>query len=84
LKLSVELYQSHEREQDQSIEKMLRELTKMIQGNLGEELDYLCGNCGHLLAENVSQGEISIDIVFKCPNCQAYNESYNVEPRPIT
>jgi DNA-directed RNA polymerase subunit RPC12/RpoP len=50
-----------------------------IQGNLGEELDYICGNCGHLLAENVSQGEIAIDIVFECPNCQD-----NVEPRPIT
>ena len=55
-----------------------------IQGNLGEELDYICGNCGRLLAENVSQGKIAIDIVFECPSRQAYNEPYNVEPRPIT
>jgi DNA-directed RNA polymerase subunit RPC12/RpoP len=64
--------------------KRINKNEPFIQGNLGEELDYLCGNCGRLLAENVSQGEISIDIVFECPNCQAYNESYNVEPRPIT
>ena len=55
-----------------------------IKGNLGEELDYICGNCGHLFAENVSQGEIAIDSVFECPSCQAYNEPYNVEPRSIT
>jgi DNA-directed RNA polymerase subunit RPC12/RpoP len=48
------------------------------------EMDYICGNCGHLLAENVSQGKIAIDIVFECPSCQAYNDPYNVEPRPIT
>ncbi|MDQ4013781.1 MAG: hypothetical protein M3146_08675 [Thermoproteota archaeon] len=55
-----------------------------MQGNFGEELDYICGNCGYLLAENTSQGEISIDTVFQCINCQAYNETYNVEPRPTT
>jgi hypothetical protein len=44
-----------------------------IQGNYGEELDYTCGNCGHLLAEDVSQGEISVDTVFQCPNRQAFN-----------
>jgi hypothetical protein len=47
----------------------------LIKGNLGEELDYVCGSCGHLLAENVSQGEIATDTVFECPN---------VEPRPTT
>ncbi|MDQ3838584.1 MAG: hypothetical protein M3297_04875 [Thermoproteota archaeon] len=56
----------------------------LVQGNFGEELDYICGNCGHLLAENLSQGEISIDTVFQCPSCRAYNETYNVEPRPTT
>jgi phage FluMu protein Com len=55
-----------------------------IQGSYDEELDYTCGNCGHLLAENVSQGEISVDTVFQCPKCQAYNEIYNVESRPVT
>jgi DNA-directed RNA polymerase subunit RPC12/RpoP len=55
-----------------------------IQGSYGEELDYICGNCGHLLAEDVSQGEISVDTVFQCSNCQAYNETYNVESRPVT
>lgn len=65
-------------------DKGTSENESLIQGNFGEELDYICGNCGYLLAENVSQGEISVDIVFECPNCQAYNETYNVESRPVT
>lgn len=65
-------------------DKGITEKESIIQGSFGEELDYICGNCGYLLAENVSQGEISVDIVFECPNCQSYNETYNVESRPVT
>jgi phage FluMu protein Com len=42
------------------------------------ELDYVCGQCNHVVAENVSQGEISTDTVFECPNCKQFNEVYNV------
>jgi phage FluMu protein Com len=55
-----------------------------IQGHPGGELDYVCGSCKKVLAENVSQGEITTDIVFQCPRCQAYNEVYNVMPSPAT
>ena len=34
--------------------------------------NYLCGNCGHLLIENVHEGQVA-GIVFKCPNCGSYN-----------
>ena len=65
-------------------DKGISEKESLIQGSFGEELDYICGNCGYLLAENVSQGEIYVGIVFECPKCQAYNETFNVEPRPVT
>jgi rubrerythrin len=65
-------------------DKGTSEKESLIQGSFGKELDYICGNCGYILAKNVSQGEISVDIVFECPNCQAYNETYNVESRPVT
>ena len=42
------------------------------------ELDYVCGQCNQVIAENVSQGEISTDTVFECPNCKQFNEVYNV------
>lgn len=45
-----------------------------INGNYSGELHYVCGNCANLLAQNVPQDEISSDIVFQCPKCQAYNE----------
>jgi phage FluMu protein Com len=53
-----------------------------IEGNYGGELDYVCGSCNNILVLNVSQGEISVDGVFQCPKCQAYNEVYNVQPGP--
>jgi phage FluMu protein Com len=65
-------------------DKGISEKESLVQGSFGQELEYLYGSCGYLLAENVSQGEISIDIVLQCPNCQAYNETYNVESRPVT
>ena len=42
------------------------------------ELDYVCGQCNYVIAENVSQGEISTDTAFQCPNCKEFNEVYNV------
>jgi rubrerythrin len=42
------------------------------------ELDYVCGQCNYVMAENVSQGEISTDTAFQCPNCKEFNEVYNV------
>jgi hypothetical protein len=65
-------------------DKRISEKESLIHSYFGKELDYVCGNCGYLLAENVSQGEFSADIVFEYPNCQPYNETYNVESRPIT
>jgi DNA-directed RNA polymerase subunit RPC12/RpoP len=46
----------------------------LLKGNSTGNLQYLCGNCGYLLVHNVAQGEISVDTVFQCPNCNAYNE----------
>jgi hypothetical protein len=49
-------------------DKGISEKESLIQGNFGKELDYICGNCGYPLAENVSRDEISVDIAFECPN----------------
>ena len=37
------------------------------------EVDYICGCCGAILAENVRQGQIK-NIVIHCPKCGQYNE----------
>jgi DNA-directed RNA polymerase subunit RPC12/RpoP len=42
------------------------------------DLDYVCGKCNNVIAENVRQGEISTDTAFQCPNCKEFNEVYNV------
>ena len=36
-------------------------------------VDYICGNCGAILAEKVRQGQIR-NIVVHCPKCGQYNE----------
>lgn len=41
-----------------------------IKGN--SDVDYLCGNCGHLLAESVNSEQVE-DITFECPVCGSYN-----------
>jgi DNA-directed RNA polymerase subunit RPC12/RpoP len=46
----------------------------LLKGNSTGNLQYICGNCGTLLVHNVAQGEISVDIIFQCPNCNEYNE----------
>jgi DNA-directed RNA polymerase subunit RPC12/RpoP len=45
-----------------------------IRGKFGGELDYVCGNCAYLLAQNVSRDEIPTDVVFQCPRCGSFNE----------
>jgi len=37
------------------------------------EVNYICGNCGAILAEEVRQGQIR-NIVVHCPKCGQYNE----------
>ncbi len=35
--------------------------------------DYICGNCGTVLAEKIRRGQIK-NIVVYCPKCGQYNE----------
>jgi DNA-directed RNA polymerase subunit RPC12/RpoP len=37
-------------------------------------MDYICGRCNNIIAQNVSQGQIAADAVYQCPNCQSFNE----------
>lgn len=37
------------------------------------DLDYRCGNCGTILAEEVRQGQIK-NIIVHCPKCGDHNE----------
>ncbi len=37
------------------------------------DVDYLCGECGAILAEKVRRGQIT-NIVIHCPKCGQYNE----------
>jgi hypothetical protein len=45
----------------------------------GEERDenrrLLCGNCGHILANNLGGNVIIQDIIFRCNGCNSYNKS---------
>ena len=36
-------------------------------------VDYVCGNCGALIAEKVRRGQIR-NIVVQCAKCEQYNE----------
>ncbi|MGB6595312.1 MAG: hypothetical protein WCC17_23765 [Candidatus Nitrosopolaris sp.] len=38
------------------------------------DIDYICGACNNIIAQNVSQGQIAADAVYQCPNCQSFNE----------
>jgi len=38
------------------------------------DIDYICGRCDNIIAQNISQSQIASDAVFQCPNCQAFNE----------
>lgn len=37
------------------------------------DVDYICGECGAILAEKVRRGQIK-NIVIHCPKCEQYNE----------
>lgn len=45
--------------------------TPFIEGKSDD--NYLCGVCNNLLCKNISRGQI-INLVFKCPNCGAFNK----------
>ncbi|UCG89140.1 MAG: hypothetical protein JSW71_11620 [Gemmatimonadota bacterium] len=38
------------------------------------DLTYLCGLCGFALLKDVEKSHVFIDIVFKCPCCDLFNE----------
>jgi DNA-directed RNA polymerase subunit RPC12/RpoP len=38
------------------------------------DIDYICGRCDNIIAQNISQSQIASDAVFQCPNCQTFNE----------
>ena len=45
----------------------------------GEERDenrrLLCGNCGHILANNPGDNVVIQDIIFQCNGCDSYNKT---------
>ena len=34
---------------------------------------YICGNCSHMLADKVDEGQLPRSILFECPKCHEYN-----------
>jgi hypothetical protein len=34
---------------------------------------YICGNCSHILADRIDEGQLPKSIVFECPKCHEYN-----------
>jgi hypothetical protein len=34
---------------------------------------YICGNCSHLLANRIDEGQLPRSILFECPKCHEYN-----------
>jgi hypothetical protein len=34
---------------------------------------YICGNCSHILADRIDEGQLPRSIVFECPKCHEYN-----------
>jgi len=43
------------------------------EGINSERVNYLCGNCNSIIAENVIEGSMK-DQVVKCSTCNCYNE----------
>jgi hypothetical protein len=45
----------------------------------GEERDenrrLLCGNCGHILANDLRDNVVIQDIIFQCNGCDSYNKT---------
>ena len=44
----------------------------LIQGE--GDLTYLCGSCGFALLKDMDNGRVFVDVVFKCPSCESFNE----------
>jgi hypothetical protein len=34
---------------------------------------YICGNCSHILADRIDEGQLPRSILFECPKCHEYN-----------
>ena len=51
-------------------EDILKEKKPYITGS--GELDYVCRNCEFILVKGIEEGQVR-SMVFKCPNCDAYN-----------
>jgi hypothetical protein len=34
---------------------------------------YICGNCSHILADKIDEGQLPGSILFECPKCHEYN-----------
>ena len=34
---------------------------------------YICGNCSHLLADRIDEGQLPRSILFECSKCHEYN-----------
>jgi DNA-directed RNA polymerase subunit RPC12/RpoP len=34
---------------------------------------YICGNCSHILADRIDEGQLPRSILFECPKCNEYN-----------
>lgn len=50
--------------------EFLKEKKPFMQG--GGNTDYICGECGWLLLSGIEEGKVK-NMVFRCPNCGAYN-----------
>jgi len=44
----------------------------LIQGE--GDLTCLCGSCGFVLLKDMDNGHVFVDVVFKCPTCESFNE----------
>jgi hypothetical protein len=48
----------------------------------GGDIDLLCGNCHHMLAEHVHPTGIT-GVVIRCPICEAFNLTGTPSPGPM-
>jgi DNA-directed RNA polymerase subunit RPC12/RpoP len=54
-------------------DKNVRNPEFFIQGKNGT--DYLCGNCGAILAQDITDDSKIKGLVMQCKKCNAYNET---------
>ena len=38
------------------------------------DLDHICDRCDNIIVRSASPGQIALDAVFQCPNCQTFND----------